>query len=105
MRRSALVHHHLEMRMAPHERARHARVIEMHVRQEDMRDVREADAEAIQPEFERGETRRRPRIDDRHTSGVTDDGGRDDVRTASELQVDPAKAGCEDGHALGEALY
>jgi hypothetical protein len=93
------------MRMAPEQRARHARVIEMHVRQEDVRHVREADAEAIQAEIERGEARRRARIDERDTSGVTDNGGGDDVRTASELQVDPAKAGRKNGHALGEALY
>ena len=99
------MHQHLQMRVASNERADDPRMIEVHVRQEDVHHVRETDAEPVQSEFERVEARCRSRIDERDTSGVTDNGRRDDVRTASKLQIDPAKAGCKNGHALGEALY
>src|SRR5258706_535029 len=99
VRRATLMHEHLQRGNATHQRPCRARVIEMHVRQQDVRDVGEADAEAVQAELERLEARGRSRIDQRDASRVAHDGGADDAGTASEFQVDPAKAGGKDGHA------
>src|ERR1700740_1935413 len=71
----------------------------MHGREQDRRSIGEPKAEAVQAELECFEARRRPRIDQRDTSGVTHDRGGDDAGTASEFQVYPAKAGCKNGHA------
>ena len=99
VRRAALVDEDFERRIPADERACHACVIQVHVRQENVRDVGETNAESIQAELERIETRCRPGIDQRDASRVTDHGGGDDVGAASEFQVDPGEAGCKDGHA------
>ena len=61
--------------------------------------IPETNSDSIQAELERVETRCGTGIDKGDTAGTADDGGRDDVWTTAELEVNPGNAGREDGHA------
>ena len=88
MRRAALVHVDAGVRHAAQDRAGGAGVIEMDVRQQDVPHLVEAGAEAGQPLFESGQTRRRAGVDDHQAIGGAKDRRRDHARTAPEVQVD-----------------
>ncbi len=98
VRRAALVHEHRDVRVRADDRAGRAGVIEVDVRQQDVAHVVPAHAVLLQAELERGQTRRRPGIDDRDASVGLHDAARDRVRAAEELEIDPRQAVRQNRH-------
>ena len=99
MRRAPLVHEDLQPWIPTYESPRTAAVIEMDMGQQYVCHIPETNSDSIQAELERVETRCGTGIDKGDTAGTADDGGRDDVWTTAELDVNPGNAGREDGHA------
>ena len=99
MRRAALVHEDLQLRVSPYQSPSTTAVVQMDVGQQYVCYIRESDSDSVQAELECVDTRRGTWIDERYTAGAADDGRGDDVWTAAELEVNPGNAGREDGHA------
>jgi hypothetical protein len=72
---AALVHVDFHAGDTLDDRAARAGVIEMNVREQDGADVAQREAALAQPAFERGQTRRRTRIDQRDAVGALQDRG------------------------------
>ena len=80
-----------EMRMLAHDRPRRPCVVEVNVRQHQVAHVIPANAVLLQGLLERGEARRRARVNDGHTTRALDDRRCDDVGSPKKLEVDPRK--------------
>jgi hypothetical protein len=104
VRRAALVHEDLDVRMSANDRPCRAGVIEMDVGQQDLANVCEAQTQSLQPEVERLETSGWPGVDERHACRRMDDGRRDGVGAPEKLQVDPGKSVREDSHGEGSDM-
>jgi hypothetical protein len=92
MRRAALVDQHAQLRMTLEQRSGRPGVIEVDVREDDVRDVSESDALSDELALEHRQATGRTRVDQRYASGALDDGGGDCVGTAEKLEVDVRQA-------------
>src|SRR6266850_6033902 len=96
---AALVDVYRDPRVPPDDRAGRSRMIEVDVREQEMRDVAEPETLRVETELEHIKTGRRPRVNQRKAAGAARNGGRNHVGAASEFQVDPGEAGRKDGHS------
>ncbi len=80
------------------ERARHACVIQMDVREENLADVADRDALSTEGLLQAGVGRRWSGIDQRNAGGAVENGGRDDLRDAQKVQIDVVKSGGKRQH-------
>src|SRR5688572_22320533 len=89
VRRPALVHEYLQVGVLPDQRACCTRMIEMYVREQQMRHVGQPRAALLEARFERVEAWARSGIDERQRSCALNDACRDRVRTSEKIEIDP----------------
>jgi hypothetical protein len=89
---AAFVDENLDVRMIAHDGSGRASVIEVNVSQEDVSDVGPTDTICLQSQFERGQTRCRSWIHNRHTGSTLHQAGGDHLGPAMELEIDPRQS-------------
>jgi hypothetical protein len=67
-------------------------MVQMNVREKQLRDLCQPDALRLQPELESIETRRRTRVDEGDGPAAPNDTGGDGMGPADEVEIDPRKA-------------
>jgi len=98
VRRAALMHEDVDVRVLLDDRADRSRVIEVNVRQQDLAHVFPPDPLPAQGRRQRRHGRRRAGIHEGDAGRAVKDGGSDDLRTSEEVQVDVVDAGSKHGH-------
>jgi hypothetical protein len=115
MRRAALMNENGDVWMSAYDRSRCAGVVEMNVREHDVRHVGKRETVLFEPSLERLQARGRPRVDQRYAGAAMNDSRRNCVWTPQEEQVDPGQPRGQRVHNTGsnrgselmqsEALY
>ena len=84
--------------MIANERASDACVVQVDMRQQNIPDMAPRHALALESELERVTAARRPRIDERRSSGALDDRSGNRVRTAKKQEIDPRETSGKSVH-------
>lgn len=86
---AAAMHDDFDMWMAPDDRSGRTSMVEVDMREQQMRHVRETHALRLKADFESRQTAAGTRINERDAAGVLDHRGRDGVRSSQEIEVHP----------------